>query len=129
MENKNLKSLAASALALGALGLIANPASAENLFTSTDLGTGAELRSDVLGLNDAAPRIFNNTDIELKCGEGKCGEEKKAEGEKTEESKTGESKCGEGKCGEEKKAEKKAEKTEGESKSGEHKCGEGKCGM
>ena len=129
MENKNLKSLAASALALGALGLIANPASAENLVTSTDLGTGAELRSDVLGLNDAAPSIFNNTDIELKCGEGKCGEEKKAEGEQAEESKTGESKCGEGKCGEEKKAEKKAEKTEGESKSGEHKCGEGKCGM
>lgn len=124
MENKNLKSLAASALALGALGLIANPASAENLFTSTDLGTGAELRSDVLGLNDAAPSIFNNTDIELKCGEGKCGEEKKTEGEQAEESKTGESKCGE-----EKKAEKKAEKTEGESKSGEHKCGEGKCGM
>ena len=124
MENKNLKSLAASALALGALGLIANPASAENLFTSTDLGTGAELRSDVLGLNDAGPSIFNNTDIELKCGEGKCGEEKKAEGEQAEESKTGESKCGE-----EKKAEKKAEKTEGESKSGEHKCGEGKCGM
>ena len=126
MENKNLKSLAASALALG---LIANPASAENLFTSTDLGTGAELRSDVLGLNDAAPRIFNNTDIELKCGDGKCGEETKAEGEKTEGEQAEESKTGESKCGEEKKAEKKAEKTEGESKSGEHKCGEGKCGM
>jgi uncharacterized low-complexity protein len=129
MENKKLKSLAASTLALGALGLIANPASAANLFTSTDLGTGAELRSEVLGLNDAAPRIFNNTDIELKCGEGKCGEEKKAEGEKAEGEKAEESKAGESKCGEEKKAEKKVEKTEGESKSGEHKCGEGKCGM
>lgn len=88
-------------------------ANAAEMFDYDDLGSGAELRSDLL---DASNTGFNT--LEAKCGEGKCGDEK-AEG------KTEDHKCGEGKCGDE-KAEGSAEKSE--AKASDHKCGEGKCG-
>lgn len=133
MESK--KVLKSTALATGTvlIGSLANVQAAD-LFSAEDLGTGAELRSELIVKNNPlveATSFLNNSDIELKCGEGKCGEGKCGEGkekkaEKGKESKTSEHKCGEGKCGEGK--EKKAEKSTKESKSSEHKCGEGKCG-
>ena len=135
MKNNKLKNLAAGTIMLSSLSLLSVDANAENLFNTEDLGTGSDLRSNILEANLNSPAFINAT-IELKCGEGTCGEgKKKAEGEKAETKaveKTGEHKCGEGKCGEEKKEMKKAEgekaipKAEG--KTGEHKCGEGKCG-
>lgn len=134
MEKKNI--LKTSAIATGAIlvGSVSN-VQASNLFDSQDLGSGAELRTQLLDLNNAVPSFVSNNDIELKCGEGKCGEKsKKAEG------KTSEHKCGEGKCGEKsKKAESKTSEhkcgeketkavKKAESKTSEHKCGEGKCG-
>lgn len=130
MESKKVLN---TALATGAVlaGSLANVQAAD-LFSAEDLGTGAELRSELIVKNNPlveSTSFLNNSDIELKCGEGKCGEKKEAKAGK-KEGKSAEHKCGEGKCGEkkaEKKGEKKAEKkTEG--KSTEHKCGEGKCG-
>ena len=132
MESK--KVLKSTALATGTvlIGSLANVQAAD-LFSSEDLGSGAELRSELIVKNNPlveASSFLNNSDIELKCGEGKCGEgkcgEKKAE--KKAESKSAEHKCGEGKCGEKKSESKASEKSTKESKSSEHKCGEGKCG-
>ena len=133
---KKLAAVAASALAISAVGVSANSV---DLFETSDLGTAGELRVQLLG--DIVPTGFmNNADVELKCGEGKCGE-----------GKCGEGKCGEGKdkaekkddkksddksevkpeTKEDKKAEKKSEAKEDkgtEAKCGEGKCGEGKCG-
>lgn len=135
MKNNKLKNLAAGTIMLSSLSLLSVDANAENLFNTEDLGTGSDLRSNILEANLNSPAFINAT-IELKCGEGTCGEgKKKAEGEKAETKaveKTSEHKCGEGKCGEEKKEMKKAEgekaTPKAEGKTGEHKCGEGKCG-
>lgn len=99
----------------GAL-LGATSVNAAQMFSFDDLGSGAELRSELLNAANG-----------IKTFEATCGE-KKAEGE----SKAADHKCGEGKCGEEhhkKEGESKAADHKcGESKAGEHKCGEGKCG-
>ena len=131
MKTNKLKNLAAGTIMLSSLSLLSVDANAENLFNTEDLGTGSDLRSNILEANWNSPAFINAT-IELKCGEGTCGEgKKKAEGEKAETKaaeKTGEHKCGEGKCGEEKKAEGEKATPKAEGKTGEHKCGEGKCG-
>jgi len=125
-------------------GLSIEEIKAAELFNYSDLGTGANIRSELIDLNvnpESAVNSFNT--FELKCGEGKCGGEDAKDGKKDKkdgksekkvdekgavkdaksEDKTAESKCGEGKCGEEKKdAEAKEDKTT------ESKCGEGKCG-
>ncbi|MBI9062671.1 MAG: hypothetical protein JEZ14_11855 [Marinilabiliaceae bacterium] len=142
-----LKTVVLSGMIAGALPLAAN---ANDLFSYSDMGSGAEVRSSLLDKYGSPLNAYQNqaTDFiigEAKCGEGKCGEgkcgegEKKAEAKKGEakkaETKTTEAKCGEGKCGEsEKKAEakkgkaKKGEAKKAETKTTEGKCGEGKCG-
>ena len=129
--------LVAGAL-LSVTALSATP-NASNLFDYNALGSGAEVRSEILH-SETSP--FNN--LEAKCGEKSTTT---AEGKKAE-AKCGEGKCGEGKCGDKKAATKtktsakttdaKASKTKtsavattksAESKSKEAKCGEGKCGV
>ena len=90
-ENSKVKNaaLASSAAIIGAFGV--NNVNAADLFSYEDLGTGSELRSNLIDA-DAMSAFTSNTDVELECGEGKCGE----------------GKCGEGKCGE-KSDEKKAD--------------------
>lgn len=108
MEKK--KTIQISALATGTLMLGAFSAQPANAVTAAyeDLGSGAELRSELLANNNPV-KFMNNREIELKCGEGSCGEKSK-----------------------EKKADKKAkaatEPETSEDKAGEHKCGEGSCG-
>ena len=122
-------------LAAGAVITSVGVLSATQLFATEDLGTGADIRTDLLQKNNADTYLgfTDNGTVELKCGEGKCGEGKcgekgeKKEAKKEKASKTSESKCGEGKCGE--KGEKKEAKKEKASKTSESKCGEGKCGM
>ncbi len=94
-----------------------------DLLEYSSLGSGAELRTELLDINSisskAIDRMNSETTVkfsELKCGEGKCGEDKKedtketkkegakteatkAEATKADESKTSESKCGENTCG------------------------------
>lgn len=111
MEKKK-RMLLGSAVAAASLVALSNLNAKNNGLQITTLGSGAEVRSEILN-NGLVSKMLND----LKCGEnktstdkakdkeGKCGE-KKAKGK--------EGKCGEGKCGE-----KKAKGKEG-------KCGEKK---
>ncbi|MGB0404458.1 MAG: hypothetical protein ACPGEG_10200 [Salibacteraceae bacterium] len=115
---RNVSLLATGVLAVSAVGA---SASSIDLFETSDLGSAGELRAELLG-TEIPTGFLNNTDVELKCGEGKCGEGKCGEakdGEKKEDAK-------EAKTKETKKATKADVKKE--SKDTEHKCGEGKCG-
>lgn len=138
MEKK--KTIQLSALATGTvlLGSFAvQPANATPAFE--DLGSGAELRSELLANNNPIA-FMNNREVELKCGEGTCGEkskDKKKDDKKAEatEDKATEAKCGEKGTQEDRDAAReKAEKRDAkkakaaDDKAGEHKCGEGKCG-
>jgi len=148
-DKKILKSvtLISAALLTGSLATFAATNSNDIRFEYSSMGSGAEVRSEILDMN--APNILSNESTykfgELKCGEGKCGEGKCGEGDKKEaktakegekagttkavEGKTAEAKCGEGKCGEGEKKEGVAKKgTAKEGKAAEAKCGEGKCG-
>jgi len=114
---------------------------AGDLLNYDDLGSGAEVRSELIDMNVDVRNSYDGSRIfELSCGEGKCGEDKEANKKKAETKekgemktskavkdstdKTSESKCGEGKCGDDKEA----EAVQKESKTSESKCGEGKCG-
>ena len=90
-ENNKLKiaALASGAALLGAFGT--SNANAAELLKFEDLGTGSDLRSNLITAH-ALSAFTSNTEIEFECGEGKCGE----------------GKCGEGKCGE--KSDKKDKK-------------------
>lgn len=120
MEKKR-KNLIKGTLVAGALlsitALSATPNSS-NLFDYNALGSGAEVRTEILH-NDVNP--FNTF-------EAKCGEKAKAGETKSTEAKCGEGKCGEGKCGEKAKKSAKKGKAKAEAKAAEAKCGEGKCG-
>jgi uncharacterized low-complexity protein len=119
MKNFKNTSIVTGSLLVGALFSTAT-GTAANLFDFDYLGTGAELRSNLLS-SDVTNILSNKVD-DLKCGEGKCGDKKT---ETKTEAKSKDAKCGEGKCGEKKDA-KKTKKAE--SKSKDAKCGEGKCG-
>ncbi len=105
-ENKNVKlaALASGAVMIGAFGTNANAA---ELLNFEDLGSGSELRSNLITA-DAMSAFTSNTDVEFECGEGKCGE-----------GKCGEGKCGEGKCGEKGKKEEKKDDNKASMKSSE----------
>ena len=126
--------LLTGALFTGAiLALPVTGSDASNIYSYSNLGSGSELRSELLDLNNsssdlAARAISFEKYVEGKCGEGKCGEKKDAKksskdtkstatSSKTSEGKCGEGKCGEGKCGEKKDSEKKDSKKKEEPKS------------
>lgn len=128
MKIRKIVAVATGTLALGA---VSNNANAADLFTVDHLGSGSEVRSNLIELNSdfiADNKMVSNLNVELKCGEGKCGE-----------GKCGEGKCGEGKSGDKKEGDKKVdakkdvkegakEGDKKDDKSKEGKCGEGKCG-
>lgn len=107
MENKK-SILAGSVIASAILGLSNITASATNLTSYSPLGSGAEVRSELIN----TPSAINA--FELACGakskDAKCGDKAKAK----------DGKCGEGKCGDKKK--------DGKGKAKDGKCGEAKCG-
>ena len=123
MKIRKIVAVATGTLALGA---VSNNANAADLFTVDHLGSGSELRSNLIELNSdfiADNKMVSNLNVEQKCGEGKCGE----------------GKCGEGKSGDKKEGDKKVdakkdvkegakEGDKKDDKSKEGKCGEGKCG-
>jgi len=104
-NSQKTKSILKGSLIAGAIGLTSITAGASNLFNYNNLGSGAELRSELLNINASPLKV-----AELECGdkkkegtktgEQKCGDKKKAADSK---GKTGEAKCGEGKCGDKKK--------------------------
>ncbi len=138
MENKSNKkaSILKGAILTGVIaGLTPLSANSSALFSYDVLGSGAEVRTQILEEKSVSGTVY-----ELKCGsekeeskkkksETKKGEATKAKKGKSTEAKCGEGKCGEGKSGAEKKEGKSEEKKKGESKSTEAKCGEGKCGV
>jgi uncharacterized low-complexity protein len=113
MENKK-SILSGSVIASAILALSSPTANAATLSNFSSLGSGAEVRSELLGNPASAINAF-----ELKCSakdekskEATCGEKKAKDG------KAKDGKCGEGK--------KDAKAKDGKAKDG--KCGEGKCG-
>ena len=126
MKTKKLAKLTLASLAAGTIsGMSAVDAHALQQTGFTALGSGAQVRTQLIDLNtteNTNPGYFGHHEKggEHKCGEGKCGEGKCGEGKCGEGKDSGEHKCGEGKCGE--------AKDSGEHKCGEGKCGEGKCG-
>lgn len=115
------------AVATGTLAVaaVSNNANAADLFSVDHLGSGSELRSNLIELNSdfiADNKMVSNLNVELKCGEGKCGEGKCGEG------KSGDKKEGDAKAKDKSKADPKAEEGKKDDKSKEGKCGEGKCG-
>jgi uncharacterized low-complexity protein len=126
MSAVKIAGLIGGSLVLGALASAPRAASAAPVSYSF-LGSGAEVRSHLLGLNqygEDAKKPESKTE-NCKCPEG--------------EDKSEEGKCGEGKCGAEESAAKECKcpdaKSEpaksakaAEDKSEEGKCGEGKCG-
>ncbi len=131
-RNPKTTALISSALLTGAItGISAANLNETELFNYQALGSGAELRTELLGLNKSALNVTDavnsSTTIkfaELKCGEGKCGgEDKKSEKKEAKKDKTkaSDSKSAEATCGNDKKEAKK-------DKTSESKCGEGKCG-
>ncbi|MEZ5016751.1 MAG: hypothetical protein R2800_06850 [Flavipsychrobacter sp.] len=106
------KTLFATTIVAGALlgSAAINQAEA---FSFSDLGSGADVRAELLdntnnGIVGFDLKCGEGKTKDAKCGEGKCGGDKKG--------KSKDAKCGEGKCGDKK------------GKSKDAKCGEGKCG-
>lgn len=86
--------------------LSAGSVNAAEMFSFNDLGSGAELRSELLDDATTGMKAFEAT-----CGDKKASSDEKASSDdKAAEHKCGEGKCGEGKCGEEGKASDKASK-------------------
>lgn len=143
MNTKKLKKSAAlitGTLVAGSFSVSAN-ANQANLFEYENLGSGAELRSELIEMNSARYKTFemkcggekaekDSKSSEAKCGEGKCGAgDKKADKkDSAKKGKSAEAKCGEGKCGGDAKEAKK-DTTKKESKAAQSKCGQGKCGV
>lgn len=104
-----------------------NTLSATETFKYSELGSGGELRSELLNSN-----TNDYFALDLSCGDATKAKEgeKKAEG-KTVEGKSKDAKCGEGKCGEKKTDAKAGDVKAANADDGkvkDAKCGEGKCG-
>lgn len=146
--NKSFKktALVSGALLTGSLiGINPLNAASSDLYTYSDLGSGAELRSELLEQNQspfdvvkAAEGMTTVKFSELKCGEGKCGEGKCGEGDKEKgdkekkeakkENTAKDSKESKTASSESEKSDKKEGKKEAKKdKTSESKCGEGKC--
>lgn len=110
-----------------AIGAATSEANATELFTVDHLGSGSELRSNLIDLNSdfiVENKMVSNLNVELKCGEGKCGEGKCGEGKSGDDKKEGDKKDAK----KDDKKDVKADDKSKEGKCGEGKCGEGKCG-
>ncbi len=110
-----------------AIGSVTSEANATELFNVDHLGSGSEVRANLIDLNSdfvAENKMVSNLNVELKCGEGKCGEGKCGEGKSGDDKKEGDKK--DAKKGDKKDS--KADDKSKEGKCGEGKCGEGKCG-
>lgn len=123
-SNKNIKNV--GLLAGGLVMASVSFASTNSLFSTSPIGSGGQIRSEIVTPNATTSSLLSN--IDFKSNEAKCGEEGKTEKGKSkdakcgEKGKTGDAKCGEkGKTGDAKCGEK--------GKSGDAKCGEkGKSG-
>jgi uncharacterized low-complexity protein len=133
MIMKNKKTiLSGSVIASAILAVSGTNVGATSLTDFNTLGSGAEVRSSLLGNPADAINAF-----ELACGEKKDAKAKEASCGEKKDGKAKEAKCGEGKAKDAKCGEHKTDDKAKEAKCGEHKtdgkakdakCGEGKCG-
>lgn len=132
-KNSILKGVVISGMIAGALPMTVN---ANNLLNYDVMGSGSELRSELLEQYgspiDAVGDINNDYIIgEAKCGEGKCGKDEKKEATKEvkegDKKATAETKTTEAKCGEKTKTNADTKK-DSKGKATEAKCGENTCG-
>jgi len=106
------RSLLTASIIAGALtSLTSISANANTLFNYASLGTGAEIRSELLNSSHSNSKV-----IELECGN------------KSNEKSNANSKTGEAKCGDKNKKKSSTGNTSQKGKTTEGKCGEGKCG-
>ncbi len=125
MQKINSKAaIVAGSLLAGMSFTVPANATTENLLDYNELGSGSELRADVLQMNN--PLAFSEVDtdkyLEMKCGEGTCGETKDKKKDKSKK-KVDKKKAKEGKCGKDSK--KKKDKKDKKAKEGQ--CGGGSC--
>jgi uncharacterized low-complexity protein len=106
--------LTGTVIATAILGAANMKANTSDLFDFTSLGSGSEVRANLV---NAVPSAVKFSD--LSCGEKK---DAKTTDTKAKDGKCGEAKTKDGKCGDKKDA-----KTS-DAKSKDGKCGEGKCG-
>ncbi len=118
--NKTIKKTGlVAAVLLGAVAIPQTIEATSSDFNFSDLGSGYELRANLMKKNVRANVIpffgqENIANLELTCGEGKCGEgkcgtdtskvkkqepNKKVMKNDKKKGKVNENKCGEGKCG------------------------------
>ncbi|RAJ07008.1 hypothetical protein LX64_02137 [Chitinophaga skermanii] len=90
MQNISKKLMIPGSIVATAILGLATPSNA-NVTAYSNLGSGAEVRSDLLNHHAAY-----TGKLEAKCGAGKDSTAAKSKGK---EGKCGEGKCGEGKCG------------------------------
>ena len=111
-DKKILKSAAIIAGAFLTTSLIAAPSVSPDILAYNDLGSGSEVRSQLINQNqvngaEATAYKFG----ELKCGEGKCGEGKCGGDEKKEEVKKTDAKTADAKTADAKTADAKTADT------------------
>jgi uncharacterized low-complexity protein len=106
--------LTGTAIATAILGAASMKANTSNLFDFTSLGSGSEVRANLV---NAVPSAVKFSDLS-------CGDKKDAK------AKEGEHKSKDAKCGDSKTKEASSDKKahDGAHKSKDGKCGEGKCG-
>ena len=117
-DKKILKSAAIIAGAFLTGSLIAAPSVSPDILAYNDLGSGSEVRSQLINQNQVnGAESFAYKFGELKCGEGKCGEGTCGGDEKKEEAKKGDAKKADAKTAEAKKtATKKVDATTADAK-------------
>ena len=107
-DKKILKSAAIIAGALLTTSLIAAPSVSPDILAYNDLGSGSEVRSQLINqnqINGAESTAYKFG--ELKCGEGKCGEGKCGGDEKKADAKTADAKTADTKTADAKTADTK----------------------
>jgi len=116
-DKKILKSAAVIAGALLTTSLIAAPSVSPDILAYNDLGSGSEVRSQLINqnqVNGAESTAYKFG--ELKCGEGKCGEGKCGEDDKKKEAKKEDAKKADTKTVDAKKTDTKEEPKKEEKK-------------
>ena len=116
-DKKILKSAAIIAGAFLTTSLIAAPSVSPDILAYNDLGSGSEVRSQLINqnqVNGAESTAYKFG--ELKCGEGKCGEGKCGEDDKKTEAKKEDAKKADAKTADTQTADAKTADTKEESK-------------
>ncbi|MCB0310651.1 MAG: hypothetical protein KDD42_05420 [Bdellovibrionales bacterium] len=93
MDKRKLTKITFASLAVGAVSTLAIDAKALQPASFAVLGSGAQVRAELISQNNGTALTSETVAAEGSCGEGKCGEGTCGEEEDKDD---GEAKCGEG---------------------------------